>query len=106
MLKNEILSEAFSIKGNYETNKISAVTKKIYAYLEELDYDDDDDVQLRDALCVLETYSNESLFKGSMYDVFGINKQVVTPVLNRIFGKKDWDIYDIRMSVRLLDYKP
>ena len=36
MLKDEILREVFSIKGNYEIDKISAVTKKIYAYLEEL----------------------------------------------------------------------
>jgi len=91
----ELIETFFLLGGNHEKDKL----KKLQVKLKSCAPDDENIAQIIDILILFKMY--EASYK---YNDFDTSQAIVKPILSRLMNTDSWNLYDIRILVRVIGY--
>ena len=91
----ELLNELFLIRDNFNPDENKKVKDKLLKYAK----NNENDLQIRDALIILETFEIEH-----NYDDHKTCYKLSIPIFERLKNTHEWDFYDIRILTCVVHY--
>jgi len=115
-MKKEILNDFYSIRGNFEVDKIRELADKLHKFKEDekaealregkedFDIVFDGDLQIREISSVLTVWRLEAGAVGNSHNTYGMCQLVASSILKRLEDEENWEYYDVIMASLLFGY--